>query len=388
MRKKLRVGILFGGRSVEHEVALQSAKSVIDAIDKNKYDVVLIGIDKSGKWYLNEQSQFLLNANNPKLIALNKSSTSVTLVPWQTQELTNLSQQNPKPVDVIFPVLHGTFGEDGTMQGLLKLADIPFVGASVLGSAIGMDKDVAKRLLRDAGLPIAKFIVIKKTDVIARRSPKATDETISRDRHASARDDKPNFEDIKQQLGLPFFVKPANAGSSVGVSKVKSEADFARAIDEAFSYDNKILLEQFIDAREIECSVLGNEDPIASLPGEIIPRHEFYSYEAKYIDENGAKLVIPADLPEEKAKEVQRLAIKTFQILSCEGMARADFFLDKHTGKFYVNEINTIPGFTKISMYPKLWEASGIPYPELIDRLVQLAIDRHERDKKLKTSYA
>lgn len=363
MQKKIRVGILFGGRSAEHEVALQSAKSVIAAIDKDKYDVVLIGIDKSGVWHLrHDQSQFLLNADDPKLVALNKANnTPVTLVPWQTNQLISLQNDNTKPLDVIFPVLHGTYGEDGTMQGLLKLADIPFVGAGILGSAVGMDKDVAKRLLRDAGLPIAKFIVARNKNNLS-------------------------FENIKQRLGLPFFVKPANAGSSVGVSKVKSEADFAKAVNEAFSFDNKILLEEFIDCREIEVAVLGNEDPKASLPGEIIPQHEFYSYDAKYIDEDGAKLAIPAKLPEDVIKQVQKLAIKTFQTLSCEGMARIDFFLSEDS-KLYVNEINTIPGFTKISMYPKLWEASGIPYSALIDRLIQLAIERHERDKKLKTSY-
>ncbi len=406
MRKK-RIGILFGGRSAEHEVALQSAKSIIDAIDKKKYDIVLIGIDKKGKWHLSKQTHFLLNANNPRLIALNKSQTSVTLVPWQTQQLTNLTNETTKPIDVIFPVLHGTYGEDGTVQGLLKLANIPFVGASVLGSAVGMDKDVAKRLLRDAGLPIAKFLVLKRNNVIlASEAPyrlvqgearpespishprESEDQILNQAMPADRQveDDKYSFDDIVKKLSLPFFAKPANAGSSIGVSKVKSESDFEKAVDDAFSYDNKILLEEFIYCREIECSVLGNENPIASLPGEIIPTHEFYDYDAKYIDENGAALQIPATLPQKKVKEVQALAVKTFQTLCCEGMGRVDFFLDKKN-RFFVNEINTIPGFTKISMYPKLWEASGIPYPKLIDRLIRLAIERHERDQKLKTSY-
>lgn len=363
---KIRVGILFGGRSPEHEVALQSAKSIIDAIDKEKYEVVLIGIDKNGKWYHNEQSHYLLNANDPKLIALNKSNESVTLVPWQdAKSMVPLSDSaTQQSVDVIFPVLHGTYGEDGTMQGLLKLSGIPFVGASVLGSAVGMDKDIMKRLLKESELPVAKFLVVQAT--------KKTNVT---------------FDEAKSKLGLPFFVKPANAGSSVGVSKVKNKDDFAKALNEAFSYDNKILLEEFIDCREIECAVLGNETPEASIPGEIIPHHEFYSYEAKYIDENGAGLEIPAKLSKEKVKEVQRLAIKAFQTLCCEGMARVDFFMDKKTEKLYINEINTIPGFTKISMYPKLWEASGISYTQLIDKLIQLALDRYKRDSNLKTTF-
>ncbi|MBI4084812.1 MAG: D-alanine--D-alanine ligase, partial [Candidatus Levybacteria bacterium] len=300
-------------------------------------------------------------------------------------------------VDVVFPVLHGTYGEDGTIQGLLKLANIPFVGASVLGSAVGMDKDVMKRLLRDAGLPVARFIVVKRSDVIARSEApyhlvqgEATKQS-QRDRHGRLgrpRDDKGiSFNEIVKQLGLPFFVKPANAGSSVGVSKVHNEKEFASAVNTAFSYDSKMLVEEFIKGREIECSVLGNENATASLPGEIIPTHEFYDYDAKYIDEKGAALQIPATLQQKKVKEVQALAVKAFQTLCCEGMARVDFFLNKN-GKFFVNEINTIPGFTKISMYPKLWEASGVPYSELIDRLIQLAIERHKREQKLKTSYA
>ncbi len=363
---KSRVGILFGGRSPEHEVALQSAKSIIEAIDKEKYDIVLIGIDKNGKWYHNTQSHYLLNANDPKLIALNKSNEPVTLVPWQdTHAVIDLSDVNSEPhVDVIFPVLHGSYGEDGTMQGLLKLSGIPFIGASVLGSAVGMDKDVMKRLLKEAGLPIAKFVVAHKSD--------EADIT---------------FDNVVKQLGLPFFVKPANAGSSVGVNKVKNETDFAQATKEAFSYDNKIILEEFIDCREIECAVLGNEKPKASIPGEIIPHHEFYSYEAKYIDENGAGLAIPAKLSSEQITNVQKLAIEAFKTLCCEGMARVDFFMDKSSEKLYVNEINTIPGFTKISMYPKLWEASGVSYTELIDRLIQLALERHKRDGKLKTTF-
>lgn len=363
MSKKIRVGILFGGKSAEHEVSLQSAKNVADAIDKNKYEVSLIGIDKSGRWLLPNQSQFLLNESNPKLIKLNnENEQSVTLIPQSGGELTNLTdEKSHTSIDVVFPILHGPFGEDGTVQGLLKLANIPFVGASVLGSAIGMDKDVMKRLLRDAGIPVAKFLVFKKGDSV-------------------------NFESVSKELGTPLFVKPANLGSSVGVSKVKNKEEFDKAIAEAFRYDTKILVEEAIVGREIECSVLGNQDPIASVPGEILPSHEFYSYEVKYIDETGAALKIPADIPEEAKKKIQELAVKTFKTLECEGLGRVDFFL-KENGELIVIEINTIPGFTKISMYPQLWEASGISYTELIDRLLQLAIERFERERLLQTSF-
>lgn len=362
-KKKINIGILFGGKSAEHEVSLQSAKNVFDAIDKEKYNPILIGIDKSGKWLLNNESKFLLNADDPKLIKLNQSSDSVALVPQSAGEISNFSNtsQNLK-IDVVFPILHGPFGEDGTVQGLLKLANLPFVGASVLGSAVGMDKDVMKRLLRDAGIPIGKFIVLKSCEVI------------------------PDFQKIKNELGLPFFVKPANMGSSVGVNKVHDESEYKNRLFKAFDFDIKIILEEFVKGREIECSVLGNENPIASTPGEVISKHEFYSYDAKYIDEHGAVLDIPAKISIQTAKRIQELAIKTFQALSCEGLGRVDFFL-KDDGQVIVNEINTIPGFTKISMYPKLWEASGISYTELIDKLIQLAIERFKKEQKLKTSY-
>jgi D-alanine-D-alanine ligase len=263
-------------------------------------------------------------------------------------------------LDVVFPVLHGPFGEDGTVQGLLKLANIAFVGAGVLGSAVGMDKDVMKRLLRDAGIPIARFIVVNG--------------------HSS---EKISFDYAREQLGLPVFVKPANLGSSVGIHKVKNREEFEQAVDDAFNYDNKILIEECIHGREIECSVLGNANAIASVPGEILPRHEFYSYEAKYLDENGAVLEVPAKLTPAISERIRELAIKVFSVLCCEGMARVDFFL-RDGEDLIVNEINTIPGFTRISMYPKLWEASGISYSELIGRLIQLAIERFDREKRLK----
>jgi D-alanine-D-alanine ligase len=360
-KKKIRIGIIFGGKSAEHEVSLQSAKNIIDAMDKEKYDITLIGIDKSGKWY-RSGSNYLLNATNPKLIKLNsENNTAIIPAADNSGQLISLDTRESSSIDVVFPVLHGTFGEDGTIQGLLKLAGIPFVGASVLGSAIGMDKDVMKRLFQQAGLPTANFLAFEYSDKI-------------------------NFGKVKKALGMPLFVKPANLGSSVGVSKVRNEKEFKVAVKEAFKYDNKILVEQFIKGREIECSVLGNKNPKASIPGEVLPKHDFYSYEAKYIDENGAALEIPAKLSKAKVKEIQDLAVKGFKALCLEGMARVDFFLT-NKGKVYINEANTIPGFTKISMYPKLWEASGLSYTELIDQLVELAIERFDRESKLKTGY-
>ena len=361
--KRIRVGILFGGRSAEHEVSLQSAKNVAEAIDKDKYDVALIGIDKSGKWLLPDQSQYLLDAGDPKLIRLNpQNQESVAIVPQSGGELTNLTAGGAhSSIGVVFPILHGPFGEDGTVQGLLKLAGVPFVGAGTLGSSVGMDKDVMKRLMRDAGIPIARFLVFRQGDHF-------------------------DFEAISREIGLPFFVKPANLGSSVGVHKVTDQASFDQAVEDALSYDMKILIEEFVDGRELECAVLGNQEPVASVIGEIVPSHDFYSYEAKYIDEHGAALEIPADVPGDVSDRVRELAIRTFQVLECEGLGRVDCFL-KNDGSLIVNEINTIPGFTKISMYPRLWEASGISYSELINRLIELAIERFDREQKLKTSF-
>lgn len=367
--KKTRVGILFGGKSAEHEVALQSAKNIIEAIDQEQFEVTLIGIDKQGQWHQQKSAEFLLNAADPKMIALNASSASEALavIPGtaDTQTL-NISEAAPmEPVDIIFPVLHGPFGEDGTVQGLLKLMNVPFVGAGVLGSAVGMDKDVMKRLLRDAGIPIARFHAF----------PRALRNSI-------------NPAGIVEELGLPCFVKPANLGSSVGISRVDSVDEFEAAIAKAFRFDNKIIIEENIQGREIECSVLGNDDPIASLPGEVLTdadHHQFYSYEAKYLDEHGAALAIPANLPEHLIKNVQDTSIRAFQVLCCEGMARVDCFITDDE-RVVINEINTIPGFTRISMYPKLWDVSGISYQELITRLLQLAVERFEREQELATS--
>ena len=362
-KKKINVAILFGGKSAEHEVSLQSAKNVIDAIDRKKYRPVLIGIDKSGKWLMHNDANYLLHADNPRLIKLNQPGRRVALVPQNDGKLTSLdSDDELQSIDVVFPVLHGPFGEDGALQGLLKMADIPYVGAGVLGSAVGMDKDVMKRLLRDARIPIAKFITLRLGEK------------------------EPEYKDVIAELGEPFFVKPANLGSSVGVSKVHNAEEYERAASMAFEYDNKVLFEENISGREIECSVLGNEAPIASLPGEIIPRHEFYSYDAKYIDGQGAVLEIPARLADGVSDGIRQMSIAAFRALSCEGMARVDFFL-RGDSEIIVNEINTIPGFTSISMYPRLWQASGIPYAELIDRLIQLALERFARERRIKTAY-
>lgn len=356
--KKIRVGVLFGGQLAEHEVSLQSAKNVIEAIDKEKYEVVPIGIDKAGQWHLADVNNYLIDATDPRRIALQTSSenTAVTF---------GDSSQSIGALDVVFPVLHGTNGEDGTMQGLLRLLDVAFVGPDVLGSAINMDKDVMKRLLWHEGLPVADWTVLV----------------------GGVEEHRDRFASLAEAYGLPFFVKPANAGSSVGVTKVKSEADFASALTEAFRYDRKVLVERAIVGREIEVAVLGNETPKASVLGELVVHAEFYSYEAKYIDADGATAVIPADLPTEVVQKIQELAIKAFQVTECEGMARVDFFVTKNNA-IYLNELNTIPGFTKISMYPKLWEASGVSYSELIDQLLTLAIARHERDGKRRIDYS
>ncbi len=390
--KKLRVGVLFGGRSGEHEVSLLSAASVLDAIDKTKYEVVPIGITKEGRWVTAGHAERLLKgkpveAEARHLRAGDPETTSAaavlargegvvvppmpgsdhsSLMPFETDAHQLRAAVNPVDVDVIFPVLHGTFGEDGTIQGLLELADIAYVGAGVLGSAAGMDKDVMKRLFRDAGLPIVKHVTVLRNDW--REAPKKV------------------RKQIEGALKYPVFVKPANLGSSVGISKVHDSSELPAAMDEAARFDRKLVIEQGVGgskgkAREIECSVLGNDKPIASVPGEVVPIKEFYDYNAKYLEE-GSELIIPAKLTKAKQNEVQRLAVAAFQAVDCAGLARVDFLMDPRSGKMYVNEINTMPGFTSISMYPKLWAASGVPYPELIDRLIQLGLERHVEKKE------
>ncbi len=359
MPDKTRVGILFGGKSAEHEVSLQSAKSIIDAVDTNRFEIVPIGIDRSGKWHLDPEGELLEDkspaALNAEEVSLQKTGESGSLVSVASNDTVGF-------LDVVFPVLHGPYGEDGTVQGLLKLAGIPFVGADVLGSAVGMDKDVMKRLLRDSKIPIAPFDTI----------------------HASAEPEQAARKAV-EEFGLPVFIKPANLGSSVGISKAGSLAKAVEGIMLAFEYDRKVIIEKAITGKEIECSVLGNHDPIASIPGEIRPAGDFYSYEAKYIDENGAELIIPADVNESSTAEIRATAVKAFNVLCCSGLARVDMFLSPEN-TVYVNEINTMPGFTSISMYPKLWSATGINYTELISRLIDLAVERHREDQRLKTS--
>ncbi|GGP09622.1 D-alanine--D-alanine ligase [Oceanobacillus neutriphilus] len=361
---KKKVGIVFGGKSSEHEVSLQSAKNIVDAINLDKYEVHLLGIDKQGNWHVNDRSRYLINEEDPSLIALNKTGKGIAIVPGaeENQIIQTGSDISMDQLDVIFPIVHGTLGEDGSLQGMLKMANIPFVGSDVLGSAISMDKDIAKRLLQDAGLNVARGYSFRK-----------------------AKQDQIVYQDIVAGLGTPLFIKPANQGSSVGVHKVETEEEFNHAIQDAFMYDHKVLVEEAIEGREIECSVLGNDHPIASVPGEILPTVEFYSYEAKYIDESGANLEIPASLEKDVAEKIQTTAIQAFEALNCEGLARVDVFL-KEDNTIIINEINTLPGFTKISMYPKLWEESGISYRELIERLIELAIERHQRDQQLKSS--
>jgi D-alanine-D-alanine ligase len=365
--KKITVALLFGGKSGEHEVSLRSAASILKALDRKKYEVIPVGITKEGQWrsdpkFLEAAFPEILQSGSPVLLPAEPTENHLIQIHSKDKKISNKAR-----IDVVFPALHGTFGEDGTIQGLLDMANIPYVGAGVLGSAVGMDKDVMKRLLQQAGLPIVPFVVL--LDYQWRREQTRI------------------IQEIESRCGYPCFVKPANLGSSVGISKVRNRRELNRSIELAAEYDRKIIVEQGVEAREIECSVLGNDEPQASLPGEIIPSHEFYDYAAKYLDES-SRLLIPAPLEGSQTKTIQELAVKTFLATECSGMARVDFFLERRTGKILVNEINTIPGFTSISMYPKLWEASGISYPELIDRLIQLAIERHSARQSKKTSYS
>jgi D-alanine-D-alanine ligase len=392
---RLRVGILFGGRSGEHEVSLLSAASVLKAIDKTKYEVVPIGITKDGRWLTAEHAERLLQgdaqsgksdrpthlrAGDPEATpgaALLAQGEAVIVPPEPVHRGSGLapfrieasalrrSSDRAINVDVIFPVLHGTFGEDGTIQGLLELADIAYVGAGVLGSSAGMDKDVMKSLFRAAGLPIVKHVTVLRSQW--EREPTKVQKL------------------VESKLKYPVFVKPANLGSSVGISKAHDRKELGPAIEEAARFDRKIVIEEGVGgqkhkAREIECSVLGNDDPKASVAGEIVPCKEFYDYNAKYLDA-GSELVIPAKVTKTEMKQVQMLAVAAFQAVDCSGLARVDFLMDPKSRKIYVNEINTMPGFTAISMYPKLWDASGVSYRELIDRLIQLGLERHQ-DKK------
>ena len=358
--KRLRVGVLFGGRSGEHEVSLASATSVIRGLDPDQYEAVPIGITKDGHWLVGEGAVKMLPEvlKGGRRVMLTADPTEAALVPLDRGA-------GAQRLDVIFPVMHGTFGEDGAIQGMLELAGLPYVGAGVLGSAIGMDKDVSKRLCQEAGIPVVPWITVHRWQW--EKEPEAV------------------RAEIEGKFEYPVFVKPATLGSSVGMSKVHNAEELAPALNAACEYGMKILVEQAVTAREIEVSVLGNHEPQASVPGEIVPHREFYDYTAKYL-EDGTQLIIPADLKPSQVTKIQSLAIKTFRTLELSGMARVDFFLERKGGKLYLNEANTIPGFTSISMYPKLWEASGISFRELIDKLIDLAFEMH--NEKARTKYA
>jgi D-alanine-D-alanine ligase len=346
---KIRVAVVFGGRSTEHEISLISANGILKNINRSLFEVISIKIDIEGHWFL-QASEEVKDTNG----------TAITLVQGtnNAQILENGSGKILGTIDVVFPVLHGVFGEDGTIQGMLKMLNVAFVGCGVLASASCMDKDVTKRLLRDAGIAIAPYVCATWTHV-------------------------PNFEKVEQELGLPLFIKPANLGSSVGVHKVKSKAEYQGALEDALKYDGKVLIEQNIRGREIEVAVMGNEKPQASFPGEIITDGGFYDFESKYVSKDASTILIPAKLTDEQTDQIRETAKKAYLVLGCEGLSRVDFFLSD-AGEIMINEINTLPGFTPISMYPKMWEATGVSYSELIELLIQFGIERFEREKALK----
>jgi D-alanine-D-alanine ligase len=376
--KKLRVGVIYGGRSGEHEVSLASAAAVFQNLDPERYEVVPIRIEKDGRWILPDRAPSLVSAAaviHSAAAKLDPSSGSreAHLVAHPGNDtLMTIDRHQAQPVvsglglDVVFPVLHGPYGEDGTVQGLLELANVPYVGAGVLASAVGMDKATMKLVFTAKGLPVGDYEVVLKRDW--------------------QRDERAVMNAVVNRLGFPMFVKPANLGSSVGISKARHATELRAAIDLAAGFDRKIVIEAAIpQAREIECAVLGNDEPEASVPGEIIPGREFYDYEAKYLDDS-SKTLIPAPLTEAQTVEVRTLAIRAFKAVDCSGMARVDFLLAGDSGVLFVNEVNTIPGFTTISMYSKMWAASGLPYPKLVDRLIALALDRHAEKQQLRTS--
>jgi len=374
--KKIRVGVLFGGRSSEHEISLRSALTVMSAMDPGRYEVVPIGIGRDGRWYLRADAIRMLTDAAPRLEALAGGGVEVSLLPHPAGNslveapgpARGVAKGLPGPLDVVFPVLHGSYGEDGTVQGLLELAGIPYVGAGVLGSAVGMDKDIQKRLLRDAGLPVVRYAAVERWQW---------------------REEPRRVADLARSLEYPVFVKPNALGSSVGISKVKSESALGAALEDAFAYDRKVLIEAACIGRELECAVLGNERPESSIPGEIVikGRHEFYSYESKYVDPDGAEVKIPAALNAAQSEHLRELACGAFRALGLRGMARVDFLARPALSEIYVNEVNTIPGFTAISMYPKLWEASGLPLERLIDRLIELALEENRERAALKITY-
>lgn len=359
--KRLRVVVLFGGKSAEHEISLLSAANILRHLDPARYEAVPVFIDRRGRWLLQDRARLLHEGAAQPAV-----SDAREVLAGMEGSLVPLRAGPERAVDVVFPVLHGPFGEDGTVQGLLELADLPYVGCGVLGSAVGMDKDVAYRLAAQAGIPVLPYCAL---------------------RPGGWRQDAAGVRRRVQRLGYPVFVKPARLGSSVGVSKVERPQDLARALEVAFLYDDKVVIEKGVRAREIECAVLGGpEDVRVSIPGEVIcsARHAFYSYAAKYLDPEGAARKVPAPLTRAQTRAVQDLAARAFRTLDCYGLTRVDFLLDKKSGKFYFGEVNTLPGFTPLSLYGKLWEASGLPFPKLLDRLIQLALDRHRRRRSLR----
>jgi D-alanine-D-alanine ligase len=360
MQRKIRVGIVFGGRSGEHEVSVASARSIMAAIDHSKYEVVPIAIMRSGQWLAGMEPQALMAPTDAATPAgqqqIESGIEELTGFSRLPQVQSSQANQDLGAIDVIFPVLHGTYGEDGALQGMLEMAGLPYVGCGVLGSALGMDKDKAKLLFQAAGLPVVPWITATRREV--ENTPDAV------------------VAAITARFGLPVFAKPANLGSSVGIMKAHDEDELRQALAFAARYDRKIVIEPAINCREIECAVLGNDDPEASIAGEVVPSGEFYDYRAKYID-GESELIIPAPIPDEIMQSVRQMAVQAFRALDLNGLARVDFFLERDTNQIYLNEVNTMPGFTEISMYPKLWEATGVPYPQLIDRLIALAVERH-----------
>lgn len=368
---KIRVGILFGGRSGEHQISLRSALTVIGAMDPRRYEIVPIGIARDGRWHLLDDAVAALGAAAPKLRTLGRGGVPVTLIPEpRGGELVVFASGGVSaapPLDIVFPILHGTYGEDGTIQGLLELAGVPYVGAGVLGSALGMDKDAQKRLLRASGVPVVRHFALTRAEL--------ADDPARARRHAA-------------ELGYPVFVKPNALGSSIGISRVKHVRALAAALEDALRYDRKVLLEEACAGREFECAVLGNDRPEASVPGEIVVTgHDFYSYESKYVDPEGAATRIPADLPAAVAERIRALSTAAFAALGLRGMARVDFLARPDLSEIFVNEVNTIPGFTAISMYPQLWEASGLSLPKLIDRLIELGRADFRERSRLKYLY-
>ncbi len=366
-QRKLRIGIIFGGRSGEHDVSLMSAKSVMEALDAEKYEVIPIGITRDGRWITGDVMAALAQGHSsarPAALLPDPNSSALMEVELAETRESNLSMVTE--LDVIFPVLHGTYGEDGTVQGLLELASLPYVGSGVVGSAVGMDKAIFKQVMEANGIPVLPWRLYLSSDWV-KQSESILDE-------------------IEKRFNYPVFVKPANLGSSVGISKCYDRVDLSAGMDEAAGYDRRIVIEQGIDGRELEVSVLGNEEPEASVVGEVRPRRDFYDYVAKYISDD-SELIIPAEITPVESDEIRRLAVQAYKAIDCAGLGRVDLLMDKTTGHLYLNEINTIPGFTRISMYPKLWEATGLSYPELLDRLIDLALERHQVKTRLKRSF-